>query len=328
MSQVTVRIDDRVRLMSALLSITSWPDDEQARKPHGIHAHARHTRRFLELYHKMPATQVLQALLDRHAPLEAMYTFALQLTWPGLITENPPTWAPPTWARHLGSFYHASELAQWWEDEAHLWEEAQEDSQNMFDEADIKGVLQPFFGQIQEDLVFMPNISYPSDIEIGARVDNELWCIAPPRIAWGDNPPWPFDEDQTHIYRAVLLRIGTMLMHKYLRQNQDVVDEVSKKKLPLSGPFVEAYPAWEDQFTRLFVIGLVALYLEQAVSKQEADAYVLMETKAQGVKILPGVVSVLQRFLQGLEDGTYASFADYLPHFGKHLRVAKTITSL
>lgn len=95
---VTVRLDDRVRLMSAVLAATDWPLKSQTRKPHGTHLHARSTRKFLEVVKNHPAVQSMQGLLDQNAPLEAFFTFALQLKWPDL--EMSPL---PTWVRSVGT---------------------------------------------------------------------------------------------------------------------------------------------------------------------------------------------------------------------------------
>ncbi len=330
MSTVDVRIDDRVRLLSALLSVTSWPDDEQARKPHGTHAHARSTRRTLQVHDKHPAALILQALLDRGVTLPEVFAYMVQLEWPGLTGgEERPIWAPPTWARHLLSFYNETGLQEWWEAETEVWKQCRREAEKMFRDVDFNSFMQPFVGDLAAgySLVFMPNVCYPSDTEIGLNVNGELSCIAPPRIAWGDNPPWPFDEDPTHIYRAALTQYGRMLMRSYLQQVPDVVRKASKSKLPVPKTFTTVNKAWEDQFLALLGTGLVAIFLEDVVNPQEAQAYVLMEKKAQGVEVLPGVVSVLRRYLNGY-GSQYQDFADYLPHFGSHLRVAKSITAL
>jgi hypothetical protein len=329
MDTVTVKIDDRIRLMSALLAVTSWPEDEQRRKPHGTHAHARGTRKFLQAHDKHPAALILQALLDRGVPLEDIFGYILGLSWPGLAGEQAqPVWAPPTWARHLLDFYEKTGLRGWWQDEDEVWERSHRESEKVFVGKDFRAFMRPFVGDFNDDLLFIPNVCYPTDQPIGVAVDGMLCCITPPRIAWGDNPPWPFDEDPAHVYRAVLMQYGRLLMSRYLEPHGPVLEEAAQKKLPVARKFAEVHPSWEDQFLTLFGTGLVAIYLEDHVSKQEAQAYVLMEKKAQGLSELPGVVSVLRRYLSGHEDGNYAGFADYLPYFGSHLRVAKTITSL
>jgi hypothetical protein len=323
-----VRIDNRVRLMSALLAMTSWPEDEQHRKPHGTHAHARGTRRLLQPMEKHSAVLILQALIDRGMPPETFFTYALQLEWPSLASTDMPTWVPPTFPRHLSNFYQNSGLEQWWEDEADVWDGAVRETEGLFKDPHFRELLQPFVGNFDEALVLLPNVCYPSDTELGLLANGELCCVVPPRIAWGDNPPWPFDEDPAHVYRAALTCFASVLMGRYLDGHPGLIDKVSKKKLPVSKRFRELHPTWQAQFMALLGAGLVAIYLEDHVSSQEAQAFVLMEKKASGLDELPGVISVLRRYLSGFQDGQYAEFADYLPFFAQHLRVAKTITAL
>ena len=40
-SDVRVKLDDRVRLLGAVLAATDYPEQMQRVKPHGTHAHAR-----------------------------------------------------------------------------------------------------------------------------------------------------------------------------------------------------------------------------------------------------------------------------------------------
>ena len=37
----------------------------------------------------------MQSLLNQGAPLEAMFTFAVQLSWPSLEIAELPRWVPP-----------------------------------------------------------------------------------------------------------------------------------------------------------------------------------------------------------------------------------------
>ncbi len=327
---ITVRLDDRIRLMSALLAATDWPDKSQERQPHGTHAHARGTRKYLAEFASHEAVQTLQNLLNQGAPLEAMYTFALCLSWPGLELEidRLPGWVPPTWIPNLRNFYQKSNLAGWWEQESAVWQKSLDDSRKMFKTVAFKPFLKPFLGEIAEELIFVPNISYPTDQEIGIRFGKELLCIAPPRLAWGDSPPWPFDEDAAHIYRSALSQHGKMLLNGFLRVNSHKIPETAKSPLPITNQFAALHPTWEEQFTALFVAAAVAIYLEDHVNKAEAKAYVLMARKAQGLTILPGMVSVLRRYMTEHEAGRYESLIDFLPVFPKLLRVAKRVVSL
>lgn len=325
---VSVRLDDRIRLMSAVLAATDWPDKAQERQPHGTHAHSRATRKYLEPFKKHEAVQAMQSLLTQGAPLEAMFTFAVQMSWPGLELAEPPHWVPSHWNVQLRDFYEKANLAKWWKDEEVVWKNSVTESDKMLKGISLKPFLKPFLGEISENLVFIPNISFPTDQEVGLRHNNELLCIAPPRLAWGDSPPWPFDEDPGYIYRSAVSQFGRILMLAYLRANTDKLTTITETPLPVSDQFRAKYPTWQEQFANLFVAASSALYLEKTISKAEANAYVLMERKTNGMVILPGMVSVLRRYQTEVEKGRYKDLLDFLPVFPKQLRVANKIVTL
>jgi hypothetical protein len=314
--------------MSAVMAATDWPEKAQERQPHGTHAHSRATRKYLDAFKSHEAVQGMQSLLNQGAPLEAMFTFAVQLSWPSLEIAELPRWVPPNWNIHLRDFYEKTNLAKWWKDEEVVWKNSVTESEKIFKGISFKPFLKPFLGDISEKLVFIPNISFPTDHEVGVRHNQELWCIAPPRLAWGDSPPWPFDEDPGHVYRAALGQYGRILMLAYLRANADKIASVTETPLPVSDQFRARYPTWQEQFTNLFVAASCALYLEKTISKAEANAYVLMERKTNGMVILPGMVSVLRRYQNEMETGRYKDLLDFLPVFPKQLRVANKIVAL
>jgi hypothetical protein len=325
---VTVRLDDRIRLMSAIMAATDWPLKSQERQPHGTHAHSRATRKRLEPFKNHPAVQGMQGLIDQGAPLEAIFTFALHLTWPNLDVAEMPRWVPTGWNEQLKDFYRTAELEKWWKDEDTVWQNSLKESQQMFKGITFKPFLKPFVGDVAEALIFIPNISFPTDQEIGVRLAGELICIAPPRLAWGDSPPWPFDEDPAHIYRSALAQYGRMLIMHFMREHAEVIAPIAEAPLPVSDQFKSRYPTWQEQFTNLFVAAACTLYLEGHVSKAESNAYVLMERKTQGMAALPGMISVMRRYLNEYESGRYKGLIDFMPVFPKQLRVANRIVTL
>jgi hypothetical protein len=325
---VLVGVDDRIRLMSAMLAITDWPERAQHNKGHRPHAHARSTTKWLAGYESHYAVQCTQWLLNQNAPPEALFAFILKCDWPSMEIANPPRWMPQYWNYYLRDIYERAYLQNLWDQDANSWRKAEVEADSLMRVAGFYEFLQPFVGEIQEQMIYMANVSYPSDFAIGVRVGWDLICIGPPRIAWGDNPPWPFDEDPAHVYSSSLSEYARLLMLAYLRQNAEKISPITRKELPVSDEFRQMHPTWGDQFMELFVPGLVALYLEEQVSPQEAKAFILMEKKSRGLTILPGVVSVLQRYLNEYEEGRFSSFADFLPYFPRHLRIAKTISAI
>jgi hypothetical protein len=323
-SDVRVALDDRIRLFSALLAATGWTQQQA----HGSHAHVRATHKRLAGFRDHDAARILKHFLDRGAPLDALFMLATRLTWPELEPVDWPPWAPAQWPDSLRDFYARADLETWWRQEDAPWQKSLAESRRMFAQAQIGPFLRPFLGDLRERFIFMPNIGEPSHQDIGLRFGRDLVALVPPRPAWGESAPWPFDDDPPHVYRAALMQWGRLLLLPYLRRHDDLIAEASKTPLPVSDDYRERYPRWEDQFIHLSLSGLVAIYLEDHISPAEANAYVLVERKVHGMGMLPSVVSVLRRYLAEQGAGHYAELADLLPGFSKQLRVAKRIVNL
>lgn len=329
---VQILMDDRIRLMAAALAATNFPQTAQDRKRHHAHAHARATIKYMEerQLEKHPAIIGLQGLLDNGAPIEALFTLVMHLQWPGLNARALPRWLPDDWNKLLWDFYQKAELETFWATNTKAWDTAESQARNAMQAVHFKSFLEPFIGDFDEQFMMMPNVCYPADTEIGIRVANQLIAIVPPPLAWGESPPWPFDDETMvaqHTYRAVLTQYSRLLMLAYLRANAEKVQDATSKDLPVSDQMKAQNPTWESQFIHLFTTAAVAIYLEEHVSETEARGYILMEKRVHNMTILPGTISVLRRYLQ--ERGKrYETLADFLSVFPTQLRVAKRIVTL
>lgn len=328
-SDVHVIIDDRVRTMSAVFAVTRTIDEAHARRPHSAHAHARATRRLLAPLSQHPAVTTLQTLLDRGAPLEAVFGYALRLK-PGFVIDSPPGWAPTEWSEQLADFDAQANLAAWWanEHEQGAWMKSLGEAARLWSGVNVQEFLRPYIGETTMRFSFMPNICYPADHEVGVRVGDDITCIAPPRAAWGDSAPWPFDEDPGHVYRSGIGQYVRILMTELLRRHPDQLASAEQVELPVSEMVRASYPTWRDQFFTLFTSGLVAIYLEDHMSATEAKGFTMMESKVHGMALLPAVISVLRRYGEDHAAGKYETFADFLPLFARQVRVAKRIYAL
>ncbi|MFN8420377.1 MAG: hypothetical protein U0528_14225 [Anaerolineae bacterium] len=327
-SAIQVRLDDRARLLSAVLAATNYPDQAQGRKKHGTHLHARATRRHVSSYSTHPAASALQSLLDQGIPLAALYGYVLRLSSPGLqAIEETPRWVPAHWSDHLLDFQRVSELDSWWAtaQENDHWQTALNHLQEIFREVKLQDVLEPFVGSVKETLVFMPSLSYPTDQNVGVRVGNELIVLIPPPIAWGDSAPWSYKDDPALAFRAALTEYGAMLMNSYLSQHMETVSALSDKSLSVGDHYRQAHPMWQDQFLGLFTASITAMYLEQAISKLEARSYIQHMQRVEHLTVLPAAISVFQRYLNERSEGKYAEFIEFLPHVPKYLRVGKAL---
>jgi hypothetical protein len=325
---VIVKLDDRVRLLSAVIAATNYPEYAQKIKPHGTHAHARATLKYVADYSDHPAVKSTQSLLDNDTPLEALFALVMLMKWSDMSIAALPPWAPKDYNKQLADFYKKTKLADFWKQENARWEKAKTEATHVFDgKVEFKEFLAPFLGKVDKTLVFMPNISYPANHNLGFSLGDELICIAPPPLAWGESPPWPYDEPTmiTHSYKTALLSYASVLLKAYLDAHETELAEISKEDLPLHEQFIAQYPTWREQFSTLFLSGIIAMYLEGHVDDKEYKAYMLMEKKASGLVNLPGTVSVMRRYLQEVGGDKYNNLIEFLPIFPKQLRVAQKI---
>ncbi|MBK8024152.1 MAG: hypothetical protein IPK19_22645 [Chloroflexi bacterium] len=324
-TDVTVLLDDRLRLISAVLALTDYPDQEKARHGHGSHLHARNTRKQLAEHSGHPAVADMQSLLNLGAPLDVIFTLALLLDAETGAIDRPPNWLPAHWGPNLSDFYLNTAVRPFWQKEEEYWLRAVDEAARALEGKQFKPFLELFVGAFPEQLVFVPNISYPTVGELGLRLGGSIVLLVPPRIAWGESPPWPYDEDPAHVYRAVIATAGQMLMMDFLRANAANISLEGQKPLPLNDAFMKNNPTWAEQFTYLFVTSAVAIFLEDHASKQEADAHVLMERRVTGLDVLPAAIQIYRRYLREVRDGKYSNILDFIPHFSRQLRITHRV---
>jgi len=81
----------------------------------------QHTRR-VGPYANHPAVEAAQVLLDKDAPLEAFYTYALKLTWPDLEDGYTPRWCAQM--ERISRTITRRPACEWWREEDEHWQRA------------------------------------------------------------------------------------------------------------------------------------------------------------------------------------------------------------
>jgi hypothetical protein len=315
-----------VRTLATLLALTTWPEQEQAYKPHGVHAHAKAVRNALGKLENHPAVIQMQEALESGRGLDEIFSFINALSWPGMRARSAdlPGWCPEDWASNLRDFVNANRVRDVWEHDKSAWLDAEEQARTALASGGDPGdLLGRFFGSQSIDFVFQPNLCYPTADTIGFRAGKSLMCICPPPVAWGNNPPWPYDDNPAETYREAFSTYARVLVREFFGSHPEAATVVRHSKLPVPNTFLARYPDWFDQFSVLLVSGLTALALRQSYNAQEEAAYVVMAHKAHGFQILPAVVDVLRHYVEEQAARKYVNFADYLPAFFNALRVAE-----
>lgn len=327
---ITIQVDNRIRLLSTILAATTWPVEEQARHPHGVHAHAKATRVHVVKAEDHAAVQTMQELKERGLSLDDIFSYATCLNWPGLRARGTdlPDWAPKEWSAQIRDFMHSHRIRELWEQDEQTWEDAEAQAGRALAKGEPRELLERFFGPLELELAFQPNLCFPTNETLGFHAEKKIVCVCPPRVAWGNNPPWPYDDDPAATYAEAIGTYAKVILKEYLEQHPKETEQAKSGQLPVPNTFRARYPEWFDQFAVIFVSGVTAIFLEEAFGKAESGAYIVMAHKAHGFKILPTAIDVLQRYLVGQAEGKYGEFADYMPTFSKTLRVAERVKHL
>lgn len=322
---VTVELDDRLRLIAATLAATHHPADAQARKRHGIHAHARLSQRYMAAYQTHPAVLTMKSLLMQDIPLAAFFSYGLHLQFPTMkLMDENPRWMPSAWPQQLADLYVTAKLDQFWRDEHEPWQMALSQCQAILSKAALTEILSYFVGPISETLKFMPNLCFPADQALGLRASDTLVTLMPPPQAWGDSAPWSYRDDPALVYRAAIGEYAVILIHSYLSKHPQIVSQVAENSLNLSEAYQLTHPTWQDQFLGLFKATVTALFLEQAMGQLEARSYIQHMQRVEHLTQLQGAVTIFKRYLN--ERGSkYQTFIDFLPSLPKLMRAVKLI---
>jgi hypothetical protein len=196
-SDVTVSLDDRVRVVTAVLAASDWPGQEQQQTPHAVHPHSKQTAYFVANAANHPVVTELNAGLANGFPLRDFCAAALRSSWPDFQPQEPlpASLADGRWLNSLADFYQQTNLAHFWQQEDAPWQEAYNDLAAIFQDSHLPAFLQKLCGDKFTDVVIVPTVVYPLLQPVLAETADNLVMILPPAKAWGESPPWPFGED-------------------------------------------------------------------------------------------------------------------------------------
>ncbi|MCP4425469.1 MAG: hypothetical protein GY803_13330 [Chloroflexi bacterium] len=267
MSELKVVIDERARLVTAVLAASNWPDQEQAQETHAVHPHSKQLRQFVQPFHDYPAVVQLNAELDAGRPLSDFFAASLrsQLLPEGLTD----------WKASLLDFAVQTKLSRFWAERPQPWEEARAGLETIFAQSQIMAFLGRLLGKpVPKNVVVMPTVTYPMLNPILAETADTLFFILPPAKAWGESPPWPHGEDPGWaIAQTCWHLVGHFLA--------DALAQLAEAKRPA------------------LQHAAVVLCLENDFDEAEAMAYLVRSKKEHKLPRLPLVVENLRDYLAG-----------------------------
>jgi hypothetical protein len=273
-SDVTISLDNRVRLVTAVLAASQWPEIEQQQTPHAVHPHSKQTAYYVESAAGHTAVSTLNNGLARGVPLADYFTAALRCTWPDFIPQEPlpASLAGSIWVGSLPDFYRQTNLAAFWREEGEPWQTAYEELRAIFQNSKLPAFLRKLCGEELARVVIVPTVVYPLLQPVLAETAAALFMILPPAKAWGESPPWPFGEDPGWVIAQSCFHLVQHFLAGTLAQ-------------------------MDDTQRALLTYAAVTLCLEEEFDEAEAMTYLVQKKKEQNLPNLPLAVELLRDYL-------------------------------
>ena len=269
---IEIGLDERIRLVTAVLAASSWPEREQAETTHAVHPHSKQTKQYVASHRNHQAVAGLDNALDAGVSLHDIFAAAVRATWPDFQPQAPVPAGLDKWLATLPDFAATANLAPFWGNHAAPWDEAIAGLQEILTGKAIIGFLEKLTGQpLPKTVYLMPTVNYPLLHPVLAETADQLYFILPPAKAWGESSPWPHGEDPGW----VVIQTAWHLSRYFWASQLAALDEARQTVL---------------------IHAAVTLCLE-AELEEEAMAYLVRAKKEHKLPQLPAVVEQLRDYL-------------------------------
>jgi len=276
MTQIQVTVDERLRLVTAVLAASDWPEIEQKERAHAVHPHAKQMRHAVQVYSSHPAVYSVNEALLNGVSLDDLFSAALRCTWPDFtpIEQLPRILQVEVWVQNLAAFVKETAIVDtFWPEHQSVWAESTNELAAIFKESPLSDFLAQLPGHpVEKAIVIMPTLVYPALKAVLAASEKSLTLMLPPPIAVGESPPWPYHEDPGWVVAKTCERLLFYLL------------------APRLGPLTQ--PEKET-----IVRAAITLCLERSVDEFEARAYLLRSKKAFNLPQLPQMVEKIRELL-------------------------------
>jgi hypothetical protein len=288
MADIKVKVDDRARLVTAVLAASTWPDEEQAQLTHAVHPHAKQTRHFVSNLANHPAVVGMNQAWLNGVELDSMFSAAARCQWPSFIT-TPRETLPRVlqiegWTQSLAKFARDTNIANlFWPQHQAIWDAATAEMRTIFQNNHLLTFIEQVKGTpIPQTVQVMPNLVYPALRAVLATSNQTLYLLIPPPKAVGESPPWPYSEDHGWV---IAFATRKLLHHIFAEELHDL----------------------EDEQQQMFIHAVTVLALEHTLDEFEGQAYLLRHKKEDNLPGLPDLVEKLRAYIGSDSAQTIAS---------------------
>ena len=318
--EIRVEIDDRVRLVNAVLLLTKFAKENA--RGWRVHPIRIQTLKHLEDYRTHPCVRVSSTLAEGEW-MSTFYSFAVRLhedegclELPSDVTSIlPPSVDDREYLDLLNDFLQETRLRDLWDRTAGLWETVREDCEKVLRDRKLGDFLHLLFGDTNWKLSFIPNPADPPSFGFGPSAEGTSYAIVGPpcvrkwrgRVSYGKRPDYAAQMAFHEFSHAIWGGIR--------RKAPWIVEELAPVlgRMDLKGWFPEMYPGRDLQLDELFIRAATTLYAGQQGSKDRAMRCLKRDAQQFGIDPVLSIHNALEDFIghKTREPGT--TLEDFLP---------------
>jgi hypothetical protein len=277
MSRLTVKVDDRLRLVTAVLAASQWPDEEQAQLTHAVHPHAKQTRHYMIPFSDHPAVRNTNRALANDVTLTDLFSAALRCRWPKFTPAEPLPEVSDieTWVAALADFAaDTAVVTDFWPQHKKSWQEAVKALKAILKGNHLLDFLEALQGNpLPQNIIVMPNLVYPALSPVVATAKKTTGLLLPPPKAVGESPPWPYSDGPGWVVATTCFHLVSHLFAGLLAP----LDETQQATIKRAA---------------------TTLCLAEVFDEFEAQAYLVRIKKEYNLPDLPDVVEKMRANLQ------------------------------
>jgi len=289
------------------------------------------TIKSLEGYKHLKAVEFLKDNFNK-IPMYFFYAYVLSLEWitfeanefPDYLYEYVPELINSEFNLYLKEFYEKINIEKVWESQKVQWEETLFDCGKCFEGVYFKDLLSKFFGEINYDLIFYPNILVPQLMSSGASSSNKLYCIA--RMPGPVKPTeqlMKFSDDVNWVNIVAFHEFCHPLLDYVFRNNKEEVlkSKIIANKINILDEYKKNYPQWDELFSELLIYSMTIVFLRHYISKDAADTFATESEQKTGITLYKQIADILEEYLLEFNTNKYENISDYFSTLISKLKV-------
>jgi len=335
--RIRVEIDDRLRLISSLLTLAGFDWGDPAWRRHPLRVL---TDKLLGPHECHVCASVTRELAREHF-MSVFYGYGVLLAGlnEGLARrEEAPS---RDWEEHfapldavgypelLMRFHEDTGLGAFWERTDDLWQQECAACRGLLDNGGVEEFLDLLFGPSLCALALVPAPLDPFNWGFGVSSASTAYAICGPPLEFVFGPEGRPSTQLEPVFGNYGKRLWGFASHELahtllcaaLEPHTAVIDELAPlgDLMELRGWFPDMYEGWPKRFEEVLLRAAGALYWREREGEARAHEELRREKTEFGIDLVDDVYECLSSYLDGRRTGGYAGLSEYIPELAARL---------